>query len=187
MSELESHSLSVENSFISIEKIVKDIRKTPLFRQVVPMEAVTGWPIPLRKNGRVFIILPFYGAQNKEKGKTILYPPLALITVDCITMVVVEYISTRFKNSWPDGNWETAAGYFPHEAISKMTIREYKNLKQQLMGLYDILIKCLIDGTELDAEVDAKFSEILGILMEPNLIPFYKAIRPSFFGHFLKD
>lgn len=171
----------------SIEILVKNVRKTPIFKQLVPMEAVSGWPIPSRRNNRVYVTLPFYGAQNQEKGKTALYPPLALITVDCLTLAVVKYVNMRYDNPWPQGNWQEIAGYFPHEAISKMTIREYKAKKKELMFLYDKIIQCLINGKQLDADTDAKFSAILTVMMEPGLKPFYQAINPNFFNHFIKD
>lgn len=170
-----------------IEELIKSIRNMPIFRQLVPMEAVSGWPVPIKRNGRVYVTIPFHGAQNKEKGKTILYAPFALITVDYCTKMVVEYVNTRYKNSWTEGNWKTAVGYFPHEEITKMTIREYKEQKKELMYLYDIIIKCLLEGINLDVKVDKKFSELLGILMEPSLKPFYSSISPKFFGHFLKE
>lgn len=171
----------------SIEILIKNVRKSPIFKQLVPMEAVSGWPIPMIKNKRAYVMLPFYGAQNQEKGKTELYPPLGVITVDCLTMAVVKYVNLRYENPWPEGKWQDTAGYFPHEAISKMTIREYKAKKKQLMSLYDTIIKCSIDGKKLDVETDAQFSKILSVLMEPSLKPFYQAISPGFFNHFLKD
>lgn len=175
------------NQLSNIEILIKTIRRTPIFKQLVPMEAVSGWPIPVKRNGRVYVVLPFYGAQAQKKGKTILYPPLALITVDCMTMVVVKYINMRFENSWPSGKWQEAAGHFPHEAICKMTVREYKAQKRQLMFLYDTIINCLIDGKKLDPQTDAQFAKIMSIMMEPGLKPFYQAISPRFFDHFAQE
>lgn len=187
MDTAENRLIPADNNLTTVEKLMKDIRRTPICRQLIPMEANTGWPIPSKKNGRVYITLPYYGAQIKEKGKTILYPPLALLTVDCQTMTVVNYVNTRYTNPWPEGNWQEPAGYFPHEAIRTMSISEYKDKKHQIMGLYDILIRCLIDGKNLDREADDKLSKLLILMMEPDLKPFYKSISPGFFGHYLKE
>lgn len=69
--------------------LMEEIRKTPIFRQLVPQEAGIGWPIPLRKamepesQKRVFITLPFYGfARIPQSDETALYPPFAALTLD---------------------------------------------------------------------------------------------------------
>jgi hypothetical protein len=178
---IENKPLNSDESDTKIEQLIKYIRKTALFRQVVPMEAAAGWPIPVLKNNEVYVVVPFYGVTVKGKGKTSIYPPLCTISVQWSNKVVVEYVNLRYNNSMPGGQWEKEAGSFPHEAISKMTVREYKKTKKELMELYDTMLDNLNKGNELSSQQEVRFRELLKILVEPGLIPFYKSINSEFF------
>src|SRR3712207_2891537 len=64
------------------EALLREVRQTPLFRQLVPMEAGIGWPIPVRRvdgegQRRVYLRLPLYGYRpTPVRGQSaILYPP----------------------------------------------------------------------------------------------------------------
>lgn len=173
------------NSNLMIENIIKEVRNSPVFQELVPMEAVSGWTIPFKRDERVYLRIPFYRTKNEGKGNTLLYPPMAIITVDCSSKIVVEYLNTKFKSPWSEGDWETEVGSFPHEAIARMTVGEYKECKQKLMQLYNEIVKCLMDGSKLNKDTHNEFMKLLNLLVEPGLKPFYKAIGPKFFGHFL--
>lgn len=164
-----------------IEQLIKYIRKTSLYRQVVPMEAAAGWPIPMLKGGEAYVILPFYGVFVGGKGKTFIYPPLCTITVKWSNRTIVEYVNLRYKNSLPDSKWNEIAGTFPHEAVSKMTVREYKSVKKELMELYDIMLENLNKEEIFSVQKETRFKELLKILMEPSLLPFYKSLNRDFF------
>lgn len=171
-----------------IEDLMHTIRKTPLYRQLIPLEAGVGWPIPLRRNKKVYVTLPFFGqAHDPHTHETILYPPFALITFDWSNQTPVEYVNLRFRNPWPEGNWEERAGTFPHAAIAHFSIGQYRDRRNELLALYDELLEALVHDETLPAEREASFSMLLRLLMEPSLEPYYRALGPKFFGHFLPD
>lgn len=174
--------LTSEESDTKIEQLIKYIRKTALFRQVVPMEAAAGWPIPVLKNNEIYVVLPFYGMTVKGKGNTSIYPPVCTITVQWSNRVVVEYVNLRYNNSWTEGQWEKEAGSFPHKAISKMTVREYKKAKKELMELYDIMLDNLNKETVVSPQQKDRFTYLLKTLVEPGLVPYYKSINKEFFA-----
>ena len=65
------------------EEFIKSIRKTPVFTSLVALEAGTGWPFPVRKGGRVYVTLPFFGCpRTASQRETPLYPPFATITAE---------------------------------------------------------------------------------------------------------
>ena len=121
-----------------MEQLMLDIRKTPLFRQVVPMEAQIGWPIPLRREGKVYVTLPFFGANTKSPGKTVLFPPFAKMTLEWSNLLIVEYVNFRFQNPFVDGKWEQSVGTFPHPAVAQMSVGEYQEKRHQLLTMYDL-------------------------------------------------
>jgi hypothetical protein len=177
---------------ITTEQAMAEIRKMPLFRQLVPMEAAIGWPMPLRKeqNGitKVYVTFPFFGMTPKpDKGLTILYPPFATLTVDWATLVPVEYVSLRFNNPWPEERWEGEVGTFPHPAVASMTTAEYKIKRSELLAMYDEMFSRLGQNQPFPAEWKTRFSNLLRLLMEPSLEPYYRALAPKFFERFLGE
>lgn len=165
-----------------IEQLINNLRKTSLFKQVVPMEAAAGWPVPVVENNEAYVLVPFYGSSVQGKGRTVIYPPVCYITVKWSNKTIVEYVNLRYRNNLPEGKWNSPAGQFPHEAVSKMTVREYKEKKQQLMEAYDRLF----DGIDSKAASldDKGFKELITVLMEPALLPFYRSFNPVFFKRY---
>lgn len=177
-----------QQSISKTEKLIKGIRKTPLFREHIPMEAGIGWPIPLRKEGKLYVILPCFGFNNtNQTGKTALFPPFATITVDWSKLEPVGYNNLRENNPAPELSWDKQAGIFPHQAVAQMTIGEYKQKRSQLLGMYDEMFEILETSGEFSSEWVVGFSTLLRTLMEPELELYYRVLAPTFFEHFLVD
>jgi hypothetical protein len=168
------------------ELLLQNIRQTPMFRQLIPQETGIGFPIPLRKEGQVYAILPCFGfTPTVDKAQTLLFPPFATITVNWANQVPVEYINLRFRNPAPELKWETQVGFFPHPAVAQMTIGEYKQKRRQLLGMYDEIFEALSSGSDFSAEWTKHFSELLYTLIEPPLEPYYRVLGGKFFSRFL--
>jgi len=169
------------------EKLMRLIRKSPLFEQLVPQEAGIGWPIPLRKEKNVYIKLPMFGfAPKSEDGKTALFPPFSIITIDWASGKPVEYLDLHYVK--PDENlqWQgQQVGVFPHQAVADWRIGEYKEKRSELLQLYDELFNKLVQEDQFTDEWKNKFSKLLAVLVEPSLKPYYHALGAKFFGQFL--
>lgn len=176
----------MSNSETRIETLIKSVRNSPLGRQVIPMEAITGWPIVIRKKGVIFIKLLFFGVQQKEKGKTGLYPPAVMVAAELNSGKIVEYSDLISTSQWSDEEWAEPVGYFPHAAIAQMKVSEYKQLKKELMGMYDEMFETILNNDEFNQEWEAKFSHLLNTIIEPTLTKYYMAMGEKFFGHFLQ-
>jgi len=173
---------------ITTEQVMKNIRKMPVFRQLIPQEAGIGWPIPLRKENRVYVTFLCFGeSPNAERNLTILYPPVATLTLDWSTQVPVEYVSLRYANPWPEGQWDGQIGTFPHAAIAHMTVGEYKTRRGDLLSLYDEMFNKLAENQPFSSEWKARFSNLLRLLMEPALEPYYRILGRKFFERFLEE
>lgn len=169
-----------------MEDVIRSIRKMPMYRQLIPLEAGVGWPIPLRRNKKVYITFPFFGqTYDQNTHQTILYPPFATITLDWSNQAPVEYINLRFRNLWPEGHWEERAGIFPHTAVANLSVGQYREQRKQLLALYGELMESLVRDEDLSPEWEASFSSLLRLLMEPALEPYYRVLGPKFFAHFL--
>jgi hypothetical protein len=168
------------------ELLIKGVRKMPFFRQTVPQEAGVGWPIPLRKEGKIYVTLPFFGfSPTAAAGKTQLYPPLAIATLDWSNQLLVEYVNLRFRPPAPELDWTKQVGTFPHPAVSQITVAQYRQLRQELLTMYDQMFDLLGQNNPLAPEWSQRFAELLNTLVEPPLIPYYRALNPKFFARFL--
>jgi hypothetical protein len=167
------------------EKLLQNIRKTPLFMQLIPQEAGIGLPIPLRREEKAYAILPCFGFKPIEKGKTILFPPLANVTVQWSNQLPVKYVNLKFDNPAPELQWSGEIGTYPHDAVVGMTIGEYKAKRRELLQMYDEMFAALENGSGLSPEWKQQFSELFSILIEPPLIPYYRVFGAKFCQKFL--
>ena len=99
--------------------------------------------------------------------------------------VPVEYQNLRFRNPWPEGDWTARVGTFPHPAVAQMKVSEYRRKREELYAMYDEMFEKLAGGGEFSAEWTARFTELLRLLVEPSLEPYYRALGPKFFDRFL--
>jgi hypothetical protein len=171
--------LSVETQ---IETFIKSARNSSIGRQVVPMEAITGWPIPFEQNGKLFFKLLYFGVGRKEKGKTELFPPCVMLVLNYKTGEVVEYTNFYFSSPWPEMKRDVPVGYFPHPAVAGMRLSEYRQQKKELMIMYDQLIEAFLNHKQPGDEWNDKFFGILAILLEPSLRRFYQTMGGDFFN-----
>lgn len=170
-----------------MEQLMLDIRKTPLFRQLIPMEAQIGWPIPLRREGKVYVTLPFFGASSQSQSQTVLFPPFAKMTLEWSNQKVVEYVNFRFQNPFTEAKWEKSVGTFPHPTIAQMSVGEYQEKRHQLLTMYDAMFENLSNGLTLSPEWNGQFSKLLRTLIEPALEPYYRTLGSKFFDRFLPN
>ena len=157
------------------EKLMQDVRKMPLFRQLIPLEAAVGWPIPLRKEGKVYVTLPFFGC-SPQKGQTLLFPPFATLTLNWANLMPVEYVNLRFRNPAPDLNYSGQVGTFPHPAIAQITRGEYLEKRRELLAMYDEMLDNLLQNNPFTPDWNQRFSETLRLLIEPSLEPYYRVL-----------
>ena len=168
------------------EDLIKQVRKMPLFRQLIPLEAGIGFPLPTRKENKVYITLPFFGMGSTAKpGETPLYPPLAIASIDWSNQIPVEYANLRFRHPSPELDWTERVGTFPHPEVAQMSVGEYRQLRQELLSMYDEMFDRLTDRQLLSSEWSQRFTKLLNLLIEPALKPYYHALNPKFGDRFL--
>lgn len=171
-----------------IERLIAELRRTPLSMQLLPPGASHSWPIPLRSQGRVYVIVPFFGFRRAEAGReTQLFPPFATFTLDWQTGCPVEYVHLKFKNVWPEQRWMQPAGVFPHPAVAQLSPEQYRTKRTELLQMYDEMLDMLAKADAFPREWTERFSELLRLLMEPGLESYLRALGPKFFARFLPE
>lgn len=161
--------------------LMAQVRRSPLFRQLVPMEAQIGWPIPVRRSPGVYLRLPLFAASRAD-GRTHLHAPYAMITLDTATGRPVEFQDFRYTRPWPVPAETEPVGEFPHDAV-RGAVGDYRADRERLLKQYDALVDALRDGGAFGA--DDEFGELLGRLVEPSLLPYFRVLGPKFYERFL--
>jgi hypothetical protein len=169
-----------------VEQFLLALPRMPVFRQLIPQEAGIGWPLPRRKkeDGRLYVTIPFYGFRRAKDGKTDLFPLFATITVDWSTKIVVEYADLQYTGLCPRSDEPRSVGRFPHEAVSDLTVAQYRQAKSDLLAHYDQMLESLAAGAGVDAAFAARFSALFSKLLEPALEEQYRALAGKFVERF---
>jgi hypothetical protein len=170
------------------EQFVLALRRMPLVRQLVPQEAGIGWPLPRRRDGRLFVLWPFYGfAPDRSTGRTNLFPIFATLTIDWATKVPVEYVDLVYSGLCPRQEAPVPVGQFPHPAVAKMTVAQYQEAKARLLALYDQLFDTLAASGTFTPEFAREFGDLFVRLLEPSLESQYRELGGPFVTHFLGE
>lgn len=162
--------------------LLRGIRTTAAFRQLIPQEAGVGWPLPQRRDGRVQLLLPFFGMPRpKERGAVPLHPPFATMTIDWKTARVVNY-----RDLASEGLWETRepVGTFPHVEIAELRRRDYLDRRERLLAMYDEMCTRLETNDQFEPSWTGAFSAHLSTLIEPSLLPYYQQLSGGFIQRF---
>jgi hypothetical protein len=171
-----------------IEQLMHTIRQSSIYQQFLPQESGIGWPVPYRKKKVVYVILPIFGyAPFDTPGKSALFPPFATLTIDWQNTILVEYINLHFRNPWAEEQWEYEkhAGTFPHPAVESMTVQEYQEKRTELLQMYDEMFDALAERESFSSGWNQHFGQLLRLLIEPPLEPYYRTFAPKFFNQFL--
>lgn len=162
-------------------KLAVAVRRMPIVRQLIPMEAMLGWPIPVARRDGTAVKFPFVGMQHVRRDgvSAELFPPLASITLDWSTGRPVEYVDLRWQRPGGDLPWAGVAAQFPHEAV-RGPIADYLAKKERLYALTDAVLEAASAGRGVPGAEVTEYRELLATLVEPGLLPYYRAIAPKF-------
>lgn len=166
---------------------IQSFRKSGLFQELIPMEAGIGWPMPLRRAGAVYLKLILFGqANSEEKGKVALFAPFGLVILGWNNFKVVSYTNFNYENPWPERPISGQVGIFPHPQISHLTVGEYKEQRQILYSQFDHLFEALATGVTRSETDDETLRDLFSKMVEPSLLPYYRALAPKFIDRFYR-
>jgi hypothetical protein len=176
-----------------IGQLYHDLRRMPIFRQLAPMEAGIGWPIPVRHRPgwhdrtSIYVRIPLYGF-GPQAGQTRLYPPFAVMTLAWPALGSrprpLEYADLRFTQKWAKRGAPAPVGTFPHDAV-RGTVADYVNVRRRLCELYDEMLDALQEEKPFTEPSYGEFGALLRTLMEPSLERYYRQMAPGFCREFL--
>jgi Dynamin family len=165
------------------ESIVRDIRRTETFRELVPSGAALGWPAVARVHDAVYLTMPIFSQRARPGGSVDLFAPFATITVAWDPVRIARFLDLRSVRAWT-ADPEAPVGRFPHTGLGDSE-DAYLELRHELFGVYDDLCSALAAGDEPSDEIAARLTRRLRLVLEPPLEPHYRWLEPAFFARYL--
>lgn len=171
----------------SISNVINDFRKTSIYKEMIPTKFNCGFPIIQIENRSLCVVLPFYRFQlSHELDKSTVYPIRYCVTILWDTAKPIRFEDLSSNKAFKRVQFEKPIGYFRHDEIKHLNKAQYYETKDHLYRMYDQLIEYLIDGEEYSKESEESFKQLLNMMIEPCLIPFYKVLNRKFADKFLR-
>lgn len=174
---------------ISMEQIIKNVKTSEFFLQCkIPMGYSSGFPILQIKNESLCVTVPYLKYRTTgEVDRTLVFPIRYGISLELPTEKVIGFENYEYKSSFAKIDFDKPVGYFRHDEIKQYNKTQYKELRRELMEEYDKVANTILCNAAYGSSDEKRMAELLQLLAEPSLRPFYRAIDADFYNkYFLK-
>lgn len=172
---------------MTVEQIMKNLKTSDFFLNCkIPMGYRTVFPILQIKNGSLCITFPYLKYQTSgEVDKTLVFPIKYAVSLELPTEKIIGFEDFEYNENFKEVDFDKPVGYFRHEAVKKYDKAEYDRLYHELLREYDKVIHVLLEGGAYGFLDEKRMSELLQLLVEPSLLPMYKAVDINFYNKYL--
>ena len=173
---------------ISIEQIKKNLKSADFFLCCkIPIGYRNGFPVLQVKNGSLCVTFPYLKYQiTGEVDKTLIYPIRYAISMELPTEKIIGFEDYEYNANFKNVNFDKPIGYFRHDAIRQYDKKQYAAFYQELMEEYDKVIHALLGNGTYHSKDEKRMSDLLKLLVEPSLLPMYKAMDTDFYNKYLE-
>lgn len=171
-----------------VEFLIDAARRSGLGREVIPIEAIAGWPHLIlrgKPEKKVVLSIPFMTSWGVSVGNTMLFAPTHVFQLEWETGKLVRYFRPESEELWSAELLESPIATFPHESLRAMTVSDYRALRQEAYEGYAQVAKAMASGGHISKTGVERFREVMRQLVEPSMEPFYRKMGPIFFDRFL--
>lgn len=171
----------------SLKETIKNIQTGSFaLNCAMPIEYRAGLPILKIVNNQLCVVIPFLKYKiTGEVDKTQVFPVMYTITASLPTGKIVGFEDLRFNPEFAGTDFSTPVGLFRHDSIKQLTKQEYVQKRALLFEMYEKIIASILYGEEYTESDDNAFSELLNMLLEPSLKPYYKLIDNDFYTKYI--
>ncbi len=174
----------MESMDMTMQEFLKVLNKSDIVRKQVPMGLGMGLPMPDIIGDTLCVSVPYYKVIPAKEDKTLIFPPEYVITAKWPNGAVIGFKNLRYDREYSKVKFDKPVGTFRHDAIKQWNKGEYQSKKTELFQKYDIFIASLYSEEPYTEE---GFSDLLNVIIEPSLRPFYQRIGRSFYNKFLSQ
>lgn len=170
-----------------MEALMSKIKTNDFVRAAkIPLGYVPDYPMISGSSEKPVLVIPFL--KYKVTGvvdKTLVFPVRYVLIYELKEKKFTGFYNLSKIKDFDDFDFEAPIGLFRHESIRDLDKNAYKEKQKELYKAYSAVINTLLDGQE-PAETDiSALKNLLGIMLEPSVRPFYKLLSPSFCQKYL--
>lgn len=171
-----------------IGKFIISLKSISAVAENVPFSSpkgyVSGLPAVEIRKREICISIPFFVIEKStEIDRSIIHPLRYAVTAKYPSLELISFEDLSYQPGFESVDYSKPVGRFRHKAIQHMSKGEYDLAREELLSLYDGLIGYIQSGKYFD---EARFCELLNLLIEPSLIRDYRIIYPKFSERFLE-
>ena len=171
---------------LSIQEFLKKINTGSAVRENIPMGLGMGFPVLNITGDRLLVSVFYYRSVLRPNDQTLLMPPEYKLTLDYPSGKLTSFENLRLDPRYAKVNFDKPLGTFRHAAIKHLDRDGYMKAKEDLYNTLNLLIAYLGDEGEFTQQDEEKLARLYGMMAEPSLYPFYKAISPQFFTRYIE-
>jgi hypothetical protein len=157
------------------------VRRTSLFRSLVPVEAGVGIPAPTTSAGRFVLHFPCFTTAPAGGEERFLFVPCATISLDWQTARPVEYIDHAFRSPWKTEDRSRPVARVGRDDQPPLSREERAETLHSLFRGYDELACSVLRGRELPVDWEDGFRTGFRLLVPAALHPYYAHVAPGFY------
>ena len=178
---------NMKKSF-STETLLQELKTSKFVMDSIPMGYVPGLPILAILNGNLCIKVPYLKYQvTGVVDNTYVFPPKYTVTIGIPENINLGFEDLAVNKAFAQVRFGDPIGTFRHDAIKDLNKTAYKNMRHMLYAEYDKIVCHLTAGQPYTFEDEQHFKALLQTLLEPSLMPFYKALDQEFYNKYLKQ
>lgn len=172
---------------ISVKEILNTLKSNEFVLNCqMPLSYVPGLPLLQIKNGNLCLMVPFLRYKvTGQPDKTLVYPIRYTVTFVLPEKQAVDFSDLKYNSRYSKVNFDAPVGLFRHEAVKHMSKQEYKQARTELLAHYDKVIDALLNDAPYTQEDEQAMASLLHTLVEPSLLPIYKALDEDFYNKYL--
>lgn len=173
---------------INLSGFVAALKKNSIAMAAIPMGYSAGLPILSIKKKKVCITVPFFKfAQVNEVDKSLIFPIRYTLTALWATGKIIELRDLAYHPRFENVDFSKPIGLFRHQSIQEFNAGQYRQKREELYSMYDKLIAFLQDDAEYTQQDESEFTTLLNIILEPSLVPIYRALGDEFATKFITE
>lgn len=150
----------------------------------LPLGYVSSLPIVGVVAGKLCLKIPYLKYKvTGEIDKTLVFPVKYVLSYSLPDLKPIAFEDLSFNPAFRKVDFNKPIGFFRHEAIKSLSKAEYQKSRNELLSMYDNVIKAIITKTPYSGT--SMFKKLLGTILEPSVKPIYKVLDKKFYDNFL--
>jgi len=171
---------------ISLEQFYQDLKKQPIYRSSIALEAAPSLPVPMLNQRELFAGILILRTKCVEKGHVQIFGPEASLTVSYPKCRIAKFRNFILLNLYPEVPADKPVDAFPHHDIADWTYARLKEVRAKYFDSFPSFKRYLLSRGNDGKNETLTMAERFLSVAEPGLLPFYFDLSPIFAALCLK-